>query len=75
MATNKVKLSGVRVSPDILANLKRLHEKEARVRYRSKRRLTFSSWIEELLSDDIREIDNIRKEESSPTAEWEGFND
>ena len=74
MATNK-KLLGVRVSLDLLDDLKRLHMKEARVRYRSKRRLTFSSWVEEVLGDYVRVTDDVRKEEANPSTEWPEFDD
>ncbi len=55
MATNKIKLSGVRVSKDVHDRLKELHKTEARQRTSTGNRITFSSFIEELLADYVRD--------------------
>ena len=60
MATSK-KFLGVRVSPDILEKLKALHKTEARQRTSTGNRITFSSFIEELLADYIRETVRFKK--------------
>ncbi len=50
MSTDKVSLGGVRISPDILDRLKELYKTEARRRASTGNKITFSSWIEELLA-------------------------
>ena len=73
MATDKVKLSGVRVRQDVMADLKRLHETNARRRTSTGNRITFSSWIEEILVDYIRITDLVKEERRNPSSHWEDF--
>jgi len=65
MATDKVSLGGVRVSPDVMKDLKYFHELNARRRGSTKNRITFSSWIEELLSGYISQAKKYKGNKDS----------
>ena len=61
MATKKISLGGVRVSPDVYEKLKEMHRRTARQRHSTGNRITFSSWIEELLADYIRDTVKFKR--------------
>ena len=67
MATDKARLF-VRVSPDLRDRLKKLHLTDARTRHKTGNRITFSSWIEEILADYIGGIDAHRKANDNPDS-------
>ena len=79
MATSK-KFLGVRVSPDLLANLKYIHSVEGREREKTGNKISFSSWVEEILGtysyERIVEIKAIAKMKAKPEeVDWSDFDE
>ena len=60
MATNKICLGGVYVAKDVHDRLKELHKTEARYRHSTGNRITFSSFVEDLLSDYCRDREMVK---------------